>query len=59
MPDDTRRIRPEDPKRINLNQQWEVLYWCSRLGCSETELRQAVNSVGPMVEDVKKWLGNH
>ena len=59
MPDDTKIRQPEDPDRINVNQPWEVLYWCRVLGCSETKLRQAVKAVGPMVEDVKKWLKSH
>ena len=57
MSDDLTRVRPEDPKRINVNQPWEVSYWCKVLGCTEAELRAAVQKVGPMVEDVKRKLG--
>ena len=57
MPDDLRRRKPEDPQRININQPWEVEYWCDRLGCTESQLRDAVSTVGPMVKDVKAYLG--
>lgn len=57
MPDDITRRQPEDPQRININQDWELEYWSKRLGCTKAELIAAVNKVGPMVEDVKKELG--
>ncbi len=57
MPDDITRRQPEDPQRININQDWELEYWSKRLGCTKAELIAAVQKVGPMVEDVKKELG--
>lgn len=57
MPDDITRRQPEDPQRININQPWEVEYWCDLLGCTESQLRAAVRAVGPMVKDVKAYLG--
>lgn len=57
MPDDVTRRQPEDPQRININQNWELEYWSKRLGCTKAELIAAVQKVGPMVEDVKKELG--
>ena len=56
MPDDVTRRQPEDPQRININQDWELDYWSKRLGCTKAELIAAVKKVGPMVEDVKKEL---
>jgi len=56
MPDDLTRRVPEDSKRININQEWEIEYWCKKLGCTRAQLIAAVNKVGPMVEDVKKEL---
>ena len=55
--DDLKRRVPEDPTKININQPWEVEYWCNKLGCSEARLREAVQAVGPLVKDVKKYLG--
>jgi hypothetical protein len=57
MPDDITRRQPEDPQRINIEQDWEVSYWSEKLGCTKAELIAAVQKVGPMVEDVKKELG--
>ena len=56
MPDDLKRRQPEDPQRININQDWEVDYWSKKLGCTKAELIAAVQKVGTMVEDVKKEL---
>ncbi|EKO3405946.1 DUF3606 domain-containing protein [Vibrio fluvialis] len=57
MPDNLKRTQPEDPKKINLAQSWEVDYWTKALGVSEARLRQAVKAVGVMVSDVKIYLG--
>ncbi|MEH0804106.1 DUF3606 domain-containing protein [Vibrio alginolyticus] len=57
MPDNLKRTQPEDPKKINLAQDWEVDYWTKALGVSEARLRQAVKAVGVMVSDVKIYLG--
>lgn len=54
---DLNRPAPEDPHRININQPHEVAYWTKKLGVSEQTLRAAVKAVGPMVSDVKRYLG--
>jgi hypothetical protein len=46
----------QDRLRININQEHEVRYWTEHLGISEDELRRAVESVGPMAEDVRRRL---
>lgn len=56
MSDDLKRKQPEDPTKININQSWEVDYWCKTLGVTESTLRVAVKAVGPMVKDVKEYL---
>ena len=56
MSDNTTIKQPQDPKKINVNQSWEVTYWCNKLGCTEKQLKDAVKKVGPMVADVKKEL---
>lgn len=57
MADDLSRRRPEDPKKINVNQVWELDYWSTKLGVSTEMLRIAVSAVGPLVLDVKRYLG--
>lgn len=56
MSDDLTRRKPEDPTKININQQWELDYWTQKFKVSEKALKAAVSSVGPMVEDVKWHL---
>lgn len=59
MSDNLQRRKPEDPKKINLSQSWEVDFWTNNLGVSEAKLRRAVSAVGVMVSDVKTWLAKH
>lgn len=48
--------RPADPDRIDLEEPGEVRYWCSRLECSEAQLRAAVRAVGAKAADVRFFL---
>jgi hypothetical protein len=43
--------------RINLDERHEILHWSRRLGCSERQLRDAVQAVGPNAADVRRYLG--
>ena len=56
MADDLDRTGPEDANKININQDWEIRYWCKKLGLTKEELIAAVKAVGPMVEDVKAYI---
>jgi hypothetical protein len=56
MSEETSKRRPQNAKRINLSDDDEVAYWCERFGCSETQLRNAVQKVGSRVDDVKDEL---
>lgn len=57
MADDLKNTGRQDDARINVNQDHEVAYWTKKFGVSEAKLREAVQKVGPMVADVKKYLG--
>lgn len=57
MPDDKDKVGKPDRDRINVNEPYEVKYWCSQFGVTEQRLREAVKAVGPMVADVKRYLG--
>ena len=59
MTDDLKRRQPEDPKKININQPWEIAWWTSQLKITEEKLKQAVKAVGPIVTDVKEWLSKN
>lgn len=53
MPDDLSRRQPEDSKRINVEEDWELNYWSQKLGCTKDRLKEVVKKVGPMVNDVR------
>lgn len=59
MPDNLQQRGPADGARININQPHEVVYWTKALGVSEAKLSQAVQAVGPMVEDVQQWISEN
>jgi hypothetical protein len=56
MADDLSNRGGSDRKRVNINEEHEVRYWTQRFGCSEAELRQAVDQVGVVAEDVEAHL---
>jgi hypothetical protein len=55
--DNLRKRGPQDRARINVNESWEVDYWCERLGVTPARLRSAVKKVGPLAKDVRRELG--
>ena len=56
MDDKTKTAAP-DRTRVNVNEEYELQYWSQHFGVSTTELRLAVQRVGPSVEAVRKALG--
>jgi len=57
MTDDKTQRAPRDAERVNVNEDYEVRYWCMKWGVSEQQLRDAVKRVGVMSKDVAKALG--
>jgi hypothetical protein len=57
MADDLHNRGPRDRARVNVDEDWEVRYWCGEFGCTEVQLRAAVRAVGPMAADVRRHLG--
>jgi hypothetical protein len=56
MTDDVKDRGARDRSRIALDEDYEVRYWCERLGCTPDELRIAVREVGNSVEAVRDYL---
>lgn len=56
MADDKLKIRPQDPERVNVHENYEVKYWCGKFGCTSERLKAAVTKVGVMAKDVEKEL---
>jgi hypothetical protein len=54
MADDLKQRQPQDRKRINLNESWEVEYWCRKFKVEPEELRAAVKASGSSVNAVRK-----
>jgi len=54
MSDDLTKRHPLDGKRIDVNQPYEVKFWCKEFEVSEDELRNAVREVGTSA--YKVWL---
>lgn len=57
MADDKSQRGPQDAKRINVHEDYEVNYWSKSLGVSPERLKKAVETAGVMAEDVRKELG--
>ena len=49
--------RPQDPKKINVHEAWELSYWTKALGVTADQLRSAVSAVGVSVDAVRRYLG--
>lgn len=47
---------PKDRSRVTVNDPAEVAHWCTKFGCSETQLRAAVKMVGPAPSKVRAHL---
>lgn len=56
MHDNHHAFRPIDPGRVNTMDPVEMAYWCRELGCSDSELRDAVDAVGDHVAEVREHL---
>ena len=56
MADNPNSTHPQDAQRVNVQQPHELRYWTEKFGVSAEALREAVQQVGPMVEDVADYL---
>jgi Protein of unknown function (DUF3606) len=56
MSDDLKNRGPADRARVNVNEPWEMKWWCNQFGCTEAQLREAVRAVGVMADDVRRYL---
>ena len=43
---------------ISIDHDWEVRNWTKWLGCSEAELKLAVETMGPDPDNVRRFLRN-
>jgi hypothetical protein len=54
--DDKSKRGPQVRSRINVNEDYELRYWCGRFNVSAEELKKAVAKAGPSVDAVEKQL---
>jgi len=54
--DDKTKTRPQDAKRVNVNEDYEVRYWTQKFGATAEQLKAAVKKVGVMAVDVEAEL---
>lgn len=57
MSDNLKIREPQDGSKVNVHEAWEVRYWCTKFGCTETQLKAAVQAVGVSAAAVRKYLG--
>lgn len=57
MSDDRTKRGPQDSKRINVDEDYELRYWSHSLNVSPEKLKQTVQKVGVMADDVRRELG--
>ena len=51
--------RAQDHWSVNLAESWEIAFWTRELGCTEEQLRAAVQAVGKTAGQVRAYLANH
>jgi len=57
--DDKLKTGKADDSRININESYELQYWSEKFNVTREELRQAVDTAGPLVEDVRNQLSKN
>ncbi len=56
MADDKTKTRPQDAKRINVNEDYELRDWSKKFGVTPDQLKEAVKQAGTSAEAVEKHL---
>lgn len=59
MPDNRKKKGPQDRKRINVHETWEVHYWTQALNVTPEQLKKVVAIVGTSAAAVRKYLSEH
>lgn len=56
MIDDLTNRGPQDRARVNVNEAWEISWWCKKFGCTSEQLKAAVRAAGVMATAVEAYL---
>lgn len=47
---------PADRTRVDVDQEWECVWWSKGFGVSVQSLRAAIVEVGPLISDLNRYL---
>ena len=54
---DSKMIKgPADAARVNVNEPYEVKYWCEKFRCTPDQLKEVVQKVGVAAKNVEQEL---
>jgi hypothetical protein len=56
MPDDLKKRTPADRARVNVHEKHELRYWREKFGCTDDELKAAVQAAGVLADRVEARL---
>lgn len=56
MSDNLKIRQPEDPKQINVHEDWELEYWSNKFDITKDQLLQTIQKIGTYVDDVQNYL---
>jgi hypothetical protein len=59
MADDRKKRGGADRTRVNLQEPYEVDYWCKQFLCTTGELKEAVDAVGVLAKNVRIYIASH
>lgn len=60
MEDNNKKTEKPQQDTINLNEEYEVQYWASRLHISQKQLKQTLESIGAnYINDIEQYLKLH
>jgi hypothetical protein len=51
-------LHAQDHWRVNLGEDWELVFWSREFGCTVDELKKAVEAVGPTAGTVRAYLAS-
>ena len=52
----TPQLHDLEPRQIRLDDPMDISFWIEQYGCTEGQLRMAVDSVGPLAQNVREQI---
>lgn len=50
------QLHDPEPRQIRLDEPMDISFWLQQYGCTESQLRMAVDEVGPLAQNVREQL---